>query len=129
MKVYGDCSECDRPMRDANLPAVPGSGLIAYGAFGMCTTCYGATRREKLGAKPDNTLAQAEIIQHTAATNYGFLGKATPVELVRWVEDEIGWDYRIVKGIHRGHTDTHWQVEVLGEVVEYDRTVWEVTLP
>ncbi|PPF56062.1 hypothetical protein C5B94_03845 [Clavibacter michiganensis] len=138
MKVYGDCAQCDRPMRNGSVPAEAGDDRIAFGGFGMCSTCYGATRREKLGAKADNSLELLENAQHTSAANYGFLGKATAVELTRWFEDEQGWDFRIVKGIHRRHTDTHWFVEIqvrdeagktVGEVVEYDRTVWEVTVP
>jgi hypothetical protein len=118
------CDECGRLMRGQKASEEMFPGTVKYAADGLCKSCYNIRRRAELsGFAP--TIDDA----HTAATNYGFLKSNSRIELVKWVKDDVGWDYRTVRGTHRGHTDTHWQVEVLGEVVEYDRTVWEVTVP
>ena len=122
------CDACDRPMRPKRTELTEFPDTVRRAAHGLCEACYDRWRR---GGDPYEAALQ-RIVQageRTPRDNRSWLKIGSPIQLIRWTRTPDGHVPELVDGKYQGCTDDVWRVSTLRDVVEYDRTVWEVTVP
>jgi hypothetical protein len=124
----GACVACHRPTRPQGSPPEAYPGATVRMARDLCARCYGLDRRgvDPFEAAKERAAADAGRVSRD---NRAWLKIGSPIQLVRWIRTAQGDVARLVDGKYRGCTPQVWRVSVLGEVVDYDRAVWEVTVP
>ena len=136
------CADCARVCRPRRTLIERYPNTVQGFALSLCVGCYDRKRRGLPAVGPGHYDRgtdfeaprgahdpAADEGQHSAASNFSAFARGMRVDLVRWVRTPDGDAARVVSGVYVGRTATAWHVAVLGEVVEYDRTVWEVTVP